>query len=112
MSTSSALPPTIAPPEDNTGPSGDGRAWQELANCKGVESELFFPGRGASTKEAKAVCQSCVVQSECLEYALANSEKFGIWGGCSERERRRIRKARREARRESATAPKRAASSE
>lgn len=73
--------------------------WQERANCMGVDPDLFFPERGASTREAKEVCRGCVVQFDCLEYALANGEKFGIWGGMSERERRRIRRARALARR-------------
>jgi WhiB family redox-sensing transcriptional regulator len=70
------------------------RSWQGQANCKGVDPDLFFPERGASTREAKEVCRGCVVRENCLEYALANSEKFGIWGGMSERERRRVRRAR------------------
>jgi WhiB family redox-sensing transcriptional regulator len=69
-------------------------SWQNYANCLGVDPDLFFPERGASTKEAKAVCRACVVREECLEYALVNGEKFGIWGGLSERERRRLRRAR------------------
>lgn len=69
-------------------------SWQNLANCLGVDPDLFFPERGASTKEAKAVCQGCTVREDCLQYALANGEKFGIWGGLSERERRRIRRQR------------------
>lgn len=74
-------------------------AWQEKANCMGVDPDLFFPERGASTREAKEVCRGCVVQLDCLEFALVNGEKFGIWGGMSERERRRIRRARALARR-------------
>jgi WhiB family transcriptional regulator, redox-sensing transcriptional regulator len=70
------------------------RGWQDYANCLGVDPDLFFPERGASTREAKEVCRGCVVRQECLEYALANGEKFGIWGGMSERERRRIRRQR------------------
>ena len=70
------------------------RAWQSRANCMGVDPELFFPERGSSTREAKEVCRGCVVLEDCLEYALANSEKFGIWGGMSERERRRVRRMR------------------
>src|SRR5439155_16769605 len=77
----------------------EGRSWQDEANCLGVDPDLFFPERGASTREAKEVCRGCVVRTECLEYALANGEKFGIWGGMSERERRRIRRARALARR-------------
>jgi WhiB family redox-sensing transcriptional regulator len=70
------------------------RSWLLKANCMGVDPDLFFPERGASTREAKAVCRGCVVKQECLEYAIANSEKFGIWGGMSERERRKVRRAR------------------
>ena len=70
------------------------RSWQRQANCMGVDPDLFFPERGASTREAKEVCRGCVVQEDCLEYALANGEKFGIWGGLSERERRKIRRRR------------------
>ena len=70
------------------------KGWQDQANCLGVDPDLFFPERGASTREAKEVCRGCVVRLECLEYALDNAEKFGIWGGMSERERRRLRRAR------------------
>jgi len=70
------------------------RGWQSKANCMGVDPDLFFPERGASTREAKEVCRGCVVKEDCLEYALDNGEKFGIWGGMSERERRRLRRAR------------------
>ena len=70
------------------------KSWQDMANCLGVDPDLFFPERGASTREAKEVCRGCVVRDDCLEYALANGEKFGIWGGMSERERRRIRRQR------------------
>ena len=70
------------------------RSWQDQANCMGVDPDLFFPERGASTREAKEVCRGCVVRQDCLEYALTNGGKFGIWGGMSGRERRRIRRAR------------------
>jgi WhiB family redox-sensing transcriptional regulator len=70
------------------------RGWQSRANCMGVDPDLFFPERGASTREAKEVCRGCVAREDCLEYALDNGEKFGIWGGMSERERRRLRRAR------------------
>ena len=69
-------------------------SWQDQANCMGVDPDLFFPERGASTREAKEVCRGCVVRIDCLEYALDNAETFGIWGGMSERERRRLRRAR------------------
>jgi len=80
------------------------RGWQEQANCLGVDPDLFFPERGASTREAKSVCRSCEVRLECLEYALSHGEKFGIWGGLSERERRRVRRERGLARRKTGVA--------
>ena len=87
---------------------GEDTSWQDMANCLGVDPDLFFPERGASTREAKEVCKGCVVRDDCLEYALANGEKFGIWGGMSERERRRIRRQRAMAR-AAAAAPARTA---
>jgi WhiB family redox-sensing transcriptional regulator len=78
--------------------------WQDQANCLGVDPDLFFPERGASTREAKEVCRGCVVRMDCLEYALVNGEKFGIWGGLSERERRRLRRQRAQSSRGVATA--------
>jgi WhiB family redox-sensing transcriptional regulator len=74
-----------------------GLEWQDEANCLGVDPDLFFPERGASTREAKEVCRMCVVRTDCLEYAIANGEKFGVWGGLSERERRRLRRQRAQA---------------
>ena len=65
-----------------------------LAACRGVDAELFYPDRGVSTAEAKDVCKRCPVRAACLEFALVNVEKFGIWGGTSERERRRLRRER------------------
>lgn len=67
-------------------------AWQADALCAQTDPEAFFPEKGGSTRDAKKVCGSCTVRSECLDYALANDERFGIWGGLSERERRRLRK--------------------
>ena len=75
------------------------KSWWDFANCLGVDPDLFFPERGASTKEAKEVCRGCIVKEDCLEYALSHGEKFGIWGGMSERERRRLRRQRALARR-------------
>ena len=68
-------------------------SWQENALCAQTDPEAFFPEKGGSTREAKRICVSCEVKSECLDYALANDERFGIWGGLSERERRRLRRA-------------------
>ena len=68
------------------------QGWQERALCAETDPEAFFPEKGGSTREAKKICVGCDVRSECLEYALANDERFGIWGGLSERERRRLRR--------------------
>lgn len=69
-------------------------AWQDFASCAGADPDLFFPERGASTRTAKSICRDCQVRDECLEFAIVSSEKFGIWGMMSERERRKIRKER------------------
>ena len=71
--------------------------WQERALCAQTDPEAFFPEKGGSTREAKRVCLSCDVRGDCLEYALHHDERFGIWGGLSERERRRIRRQRAQA---------------
>ena len=71
----------------------DGVGWQERALCAQTDPEAFFPEKGGSTREAKRVCHSCDVRSACLEYALENDERFGIWGGLSERERRRLKRS-------------------
>jgi WhiB family redox-sensing transcriptional regulator len=67
--------------------------WADRALCAQTDPEAFFPEKGGSTREAKKVCLGCEVKPECLEYALAHDERFGIWGGLSERERRRLKKA-------------------
>jgi WhiB family redox-sensing transcriptional regulator len=66
--------------------------WQDRALCAQTDPEAFFPEKGGSTREAKRVCRGCEVRAECLEYALENDERFGIWGGLSERERRRLKR--------------------
>ncbi|AJT42749.1 transcription factor WhiB [Psychromicrobium lacuslunae] len=74
-------------------PADEGElGWQADALCAQTDPEAFFPEKGGSTRDAKKVCGSCNVRSQCLEYALSNDERFGIWGGLSERERRRLRK--------------------
>jgi WhiB family redox-sensing transcriptional regulator len=70
----------------------DDEQWQERALCAQTDPEAFFPEKGGSTREAKRVCMSCEVRVQCLDYALENDERFGIWGGLSERERRRVKK--------------------
>lgn len=66
--------------------------WMADAFCAETDPEAFFPDKGGTTKPAKTICSSCAVQAECLEYALTHDERFGIWGGLSERERRRVKK--------------------
>jgi WhiB family redox-sensing transcriptional regulator len=67
-------------------------SWQERALCAQTDPEAFFPEKGGSTREAKKVCLTCEVRQDCLEAALSNDERFGIWGGLSERERRKLKK--------------------
>lgn len=66
--------------------------WQKEAKCLQAEPDTFFPEKGGSTREAKRICAQCTVRAECLEYALENDERFGIWGGLSERERRKLKR--------------------
>jgi WhiB family redox-sensing transcriptional regulator len=67
--------------------------WQERALCAQTDPEAFFPEKGGSTREAKKICEVCPVREQCLTYALEHDERFGIWGGLSERERRRLKRA-------------------
>lgn len=67
-------------------------SWQDRALCSQTDPEAFFPEKGGSTRDAKKVCVGCEVKAECLDYALRNDERFGIWGGLSERERRKLKK--------------------
>jgi WhiB family redox-sensing transcriptional regulator len=69
-------------------------AWAADAACATADSRWFYPGRGEDIAPALMYCAACPVAGDCLEYALAHGEIFGIWGGTSERERRRIRRAR------------------
>jgi WhiB family redox-sensing transcriptional regulator len=80
--------------------TADKPAWMALAACDSVNPDLFFPIRGESVSLAKAICAECGVREDCLEYAMARGEKFGIWGGLSGRQRRRIRHNRSMARQE------------
>ena len=66
---------------------------EQQAELNSHHPEAFFPEKGGSTREAKRICLGCEVKDSCLEYALANDERFGIWGGLSERERRRLKRA-------------------
>ena len=71
--------------------------WWQLAACARVDPDLFFPQNGDSGNhilEAKKVCRTCPVRISCLNYAIDNSERWGVWGGMTERERRRVKKER------------------
>lgn len=70
----------------------EGNDWMLQARCLDADPEAFFPEKGGSTREAKRICAACPVRDDCLDYALANDERFGIWGGLSERERRRAKR--------------------
>ncbi|MEU3369001.1 WhiB family transcriptional regulator [Streptomyces sp. NPDC006711] len=74
--------------------TGTELAWQENALCAQAGPEFFFPAPGSSTREAKQLCGACEQRTACLEYALANDERFGVWGGLSERERLDLQRAR------------------
>lgn len=70
--------------------------WMTYARCRDVEvdPDLFYPDRGGSStaEPAKRVCASCLVREPCLQFALDNDEKLGVWGGTSEAERRKLRR--------------------
>lgn len=70
-------------------------AWRARAACRGLDAAVFYPVDEDEVEEARAICALCPVQETCLEYALANGEKLGIWGGLTEKERRRILRERR-----------------
>ena len=71
--------------------------WWDLGACRGLDSSVFYPADDddAAAEAAKGVCSTCHVQSECLEHALSFREKAGVWGGATERDRRRIIRQRR-----------------
>ena len=70
---------------------GGSPGWWFAGLCAQTDPEVFFPEKGGSVREAKAVCAGCPVRAQCLEHALAHDERFGVWGGTSERERRRLK---------------------
>jgi WhiB family redox-sensing transcriptional regulator len=77
--------------------------WFDDAACAGMDTTIFFPERGQTSRKAKQVCYSCPVREDCLEEALARREMFGIWGGMSEKERATERRLRRELARKQAS---------
>ncbi len=75
--------------------SGEELAWQDFALCAETDPDIFFPEKGGSTTPATSVCSQCLVQAECLEYALSHDIRHGIWGGMSDNDRRRLSRERR-----------------
>lgn len=71
--------------------------WSKRAACRGLDPLIFFPATDEDAGPAKAVCGECAVRERCLEHALGQREREGVWGGCTERERRRIIRRRRRA---------------
>ena len=69
--------------------------WMARGNCADKSPSMFFPSDGVGVEVARRVCADCPVKERCLEYALANRIDHGVWGGCSERQRRRIQRSRR-----------------
>ena len=70
-------------------------AWMQRGLCRDIPPATFFPSDGVGVDVARRICDACPVQADCLEYALENRIDHGVWGGCSERERRRLLKQRR-----------------
>ncbi|MDP8937368.1 MAG: WhiB family transcriptional regulator [Actinomycetota bacterium] len=69
--------------------------WRSRGACRGLDPDIFYPVSDEEAGPAKDVCASCAVRQQCLEFALANREREGVWGGATERERRRILRQRR-----------------
>jgi len=81
---------SISPAGIGPGPAAGDYGWQDRALCAQTDPEAFFPEKGSSTRAAKRVCRACEVRPECLAYALRRRERFGVFGGVSERERIRL----------------------
>ncbi|MFO7280895.1 MAG: WhiB family transcriptional regulator [Thermoanaerobacterales bacterium] len=73
------------------------QTWRQHAACRGLDPLIFYPATDEEAEDAKEVCAGCHVREACLEHALAVREKEGVWGGATERERRRIIRQRRRA---------------
>ena len=84
--------PTVDIPKPRATEDDQPLSWQRDAICSQTDPEAFFPEKGGSTRDAKKICNGCEVRDQCLQYALDNDERFGIWGGLSERERRKLKR--------------------
>lgn len=69
-------------------------SWMSHGNCAHRDPSMFFPSDGVGVEIARRACEGCPVKTQCLEYAIAERIDHGVWGGCSERERRRIIRSR------------------
>jgi WhiB family transcriptional regulator, redox-sensing transcriptional regulator len=69
--------------------------WRQHAACRGLDPEIFYPATDEEADIAKAICKVCAIRQACLEHALGSRERDGIWGGATEKERRRIIRQRR-----------------
>jgi len=69
--------------------------WWDVGACRGLDSGIFYPDDDVEAQAAKSVCETCVVKQTCLDHALSFREKAGVWGGATERDRRRIIRQRR-----------------
>ena len=70
----------------------DAMEWKKDAACRGMDISIFFPKRGEPNTQAVKVCKSCSVSEQCLSFAMDNFERYGVWGGRSERQRRSYRR--------------------
>jgi WhiB family transcriptional regulator, redox-sensing transcriptional regulator len=68
--------------------------WTDRAACRGTDTEIFFPANADEEAEALSICATCPVRAQCLDYAVRNRETYGIWGGTTPDQRRRIRRER------------------
>lgn len=78
--------------------------WRQRSACSGLDTEMFFPASDAEAAAAQAVCATCPVRDQCLEWALVTRQEDGVWGGLTDNERRRLRRRRRDAARRTAAA--------
>lgn len=70
----------------------DPQPWMRFAACRGMDTEEFYPPRGGNLAGPRAVCGECPVREECRDYAIANNDHLGIWGGLSGKQRRAVRR--------------------
>lgn len=72
-------------------------SWRDRGRCRGLDPDIFYPPEEDDGLEAKEICAHCSVREICLEHAITHREKIGVWGGLTERERRRLIRRRRRA---------------